>query len=116
MEVRWLDAYGTKMIAPGSLVFHKWIPFLGTKESQSLFRSFFIRLRGLPIHLWNEDSFHFIVGKCGGLKRIDDHSLGSNFVAPNGVSEHTPLCVNFQRTIDLSCDSGGGRRLVYLFF
>lgn len=55
--------------------FHKWSPSLGTKEPRSLLCSFWIRLRGLPLHLWNEDSFHYIANKCGGLRQIDESSL-----------------------------------------
>lgn len=74
-ESRWLDAHGFCMVWPGTLVFHKWSPILGSKDDSRWCKEVWIRIRGLPFHLWKKDVFSSIVEKCGGLSKIDDNTI-----------------------------------------
>lgn len=74
-EARSLDAHGSRMVRPGTLVFHKWSPTLGTKIESEWYREAWVPIRGLPFHLWSKDVLSSIAEKCGGLTKIDEKTI-----------------------------------------
>lgn len=73
-ESRWLDAHNSCMVHPGTLVFHKWSPTLGTKIDTEWFKEVWVRMRGLLFHLWSKDMISSIVETCGSLNKIDENT------------------------------------------
>lgn len=69
--MRWLDAYVSKNIRPGSLGFHCWSPILGTVETTSVFKSQWVRIRGLPLHVWIMERFKELSEAYGGFDDVD---------------------------------------------
>lgn len=50
-------------------------PLLRTKMEASFLGHFWVRFKGLPFHLWKMKVFRELANTCGGLEKVDPHSL-----------------------------------------
>lgn len=70
-DAKTLISLGNGRVAPGILVIRKWTLGLGAVRYEASFKSWWIRVCGLPFRFWLEEIFMAIGESCGGLKSFD---------------------------------------------
>lgn len=64
-----LATSGSKGLGRLSWFFQRWSPTVGRVKRGDLAKKWWLRIVGLPHHLWNREIFTAIKGLCGGLLR-----------------------------------------------
>ena len=69
---------GVRNIKENVIVLNRWNPEVGCLCKDSSAKEVWVRVVGLPLHLWSTKIFKRIGDGCGGFVAIDDNSLSSS--------------------------------------
>ena len=70
-EAKWIFESGRRWFRGGSLNLEWWTPDFGCVKSKEEVKEAWIRLVGLPLHLWSREVLKMIGDSCGGFSAID---------------------------------------------
>ena len=73
-EARWVIESGRRCFGGGRLQLDWWSPETGCIRSRSLMQETWIRVIGLPLHLWTPEILRKIGDVCGGFVNVDKES------------------------------------------
>ena len=79
-EADWVMENGSRICRGEALLLERWTPSTGCTRSNSQNQEAWIRVFGLPLHLWTEEILVKIGDSCGGFVAMDkETSLMENF-------------------------------------
>ena len=70
-EAEWVMENGSRICRGEVLILERWNPSTGCMRSKSQNQEAWIRVVGLPLHLWTENILVTIENSCGGFVAID---------------------------------------------
>ena len=70
-EAKWVKEAGRRWYRGGSLKLEWWSPDSGCVNSKETMEEVWIRVVGLPLHLWSQETLKTIGDNCGGYMAID---------------------------------------------
>ena len=70
-EADWVMENGSRICRGEALILERWNPSTGCMRSKSQNQEAWIRVVGLPLHLWTENILATIGNSCGGFVAID---------------------------------------------
>ena len=70
-EADWVMENGSRICRGEALILERWNPSTGCMRSKSQNQEVWIRVVGLPLHLWSENILATIGNSCGGFVAID---------------------------------------------
>ena len=70
-EADWVMENGSRICRGEALILERWNPSTGCMRSKSQSQEVWIRVVGLPLHLWTENILVTIGNSCGGFVAID---------------------------------------------
>ena len=80
-EADWVMENGSRICRGEALILERWTPSTGCTGSKSQNQEVWIRVVGLPLHLWTEEIMVTIGDSCGGFVAMDkDTSLMKNLL------------------------------------
>ena len=80
-EADWVMENGSRICRGEALILERWTPSTGCTGSKSQNQEAWIRVVGLPLHLWTEEIIVTIGDSCGGFVAMDkDTSLMKNLL------------------------------------
>ena len=98
-EADWVMENGSRICRGEALILERWTPSTGCTGSKSQNQEAWIRVVGLPLHLWTEEILVTIGDSCGGFVAMDkETSLMKNLlrarILVNMKSSGRPTSVN----------------------
>lgn len=69
-----LDRQGSRFFDHGRVGYHHWAPCLGTVVRDKRVKARWVKLRGLPLHMWMDEFFAVLGDACGGNANINPRS------------------------------------------
>ena len=71
-EARWVMENGSRICRGGELQLEWWTPYSGCKGVRDQENEVWIRVVGLPLHLWTGDILKKVGDNCGGFVAMDE--------------------------------------------
>ena len=80
-EADWVMENGSRICKGEALLLERWTPSTGCMRNNSQHQEAWIRVFGLPLHLWTEEILVKIGDSCGGFVAMDkETSLMDNLL------------------------------------
>ncbi|KAL6327375.1 hypothetical protein AAG906_018977 [Vitis piasezkii] len=66
---------GKRRVKDNELILEKWHPEVGCLGNKVMVKEAWVRVVGLPLHLWSREVFKLIGDGCGGLINVDENTF-----------------------------------------
>ena len=70
-EAKWVLELGRRTFMRGSLHLEWWSPKFGCVKKKEMVKEAWVRVVGLPLHLWTREVFRMVGDSCGGFIALD---------------------------------------------
>ena len=73
-EADWVMENGSRICRGEALLLERWTPSTGCMRSKGQYQEVWLRVVGLPLHLWTEEILVTIGDSCGGFVTMDEET------------------------------------------